>query len=400
MHSGGGRRRRGCGRAGLAVIALLGSVAGAAAAPFLPKNDAVVLERGLPSGDPRMRQIRALTAQLAARPDDRALAMNIAEKQLGMGVEDADPRLVGNAQATLRRWWTDAAPVALVVLRARIDQAKHDFANSRRELHAALAADPKNLQALVVLSGIDEVTGDLDEADRACRQVAELRPGTIGAACLASAEALLGHARSSAQALAAAIHHDRPAFGGLRLWELTILAEIEARLGDPAAERHFKEALVWDRYNPYLLTVYADWLLDHGRAAEVPPLLKDVKPIDALYVRLAQAAQALGDPKLAGYRTELAARFAAARRQGDTLHLRDASRFALAIEHDAPRALDYALQNWTIQRAPIDARTLLEAALAADRPDAARPVAAWLARTHLEDVTLARLLRRLGLAPG
>jgi Tfp pilus assembly protein PilF len=394
----GRRRHRGCGRVGLVLLALLAGGGGAAAAPFLPKDDAMVLERGLPSSDPRMRQIRALEGQLAARPGDLPLAMEIAEKQLEMGVEDADPRLVGNAQATLTRWWTDKTPVGLVVLRARVDQAKHDFANSRKELHAALAIDPNNRQALVVLSGVDEVTGELDEADRACKRVAALRRGIVGAACLASAESLLGHARSSAQALAAALRNDPPAFGGLRLWAQLILAQIETQLGDPAAERHFKEALVWDRYNPYLLTVYADWLLDHGRPAEVPKLLKDTKPIDALYVRLAQAAQALHDPKLATYRAELAARFAEARRQGDTLHLRDASRFTLAIEHDAPRALGYALQNWTIQRAPIDARTVLEAALAADEPQAARPVAQWIARTHLEDVTLARLLRQLRLA--
>lgn len=399
---GRGAPRNDRGRPGLLlpilILILIGSGAGADAAPFLPKDDAMVLERGLPTGDPRMLLIRAQAARLAKRRDDRALAMRIAGEQLAMGVATADPRLVGNAQATLALWWTDPGPVALVVLRGRVDQAKHDFAKSRKELHAALAADPGNVQALIVLASVDEVTGDLDEAESACKRVALLRPGLIAAACLASSESLVGHATASAQALATALNTGLPSSDQVRVWALTILGEIETRLGDPAAERHFKQALVLDRYNVYVLTVYADYLLDHGRAAEVLPLLRDLKPIDALYLRLALAAQALGDPRLATYRQELAARFAAARRQGDTLHLRDAARFALDIEHDAPRALKYALQNWAIQRGPIDARIVLDAALAADDPAVARPVETWLARTRLEDVTLARQLRRLGLA--
>jgi hypothetical protein len=171
-------------RALLLILTLVGSGAAADAAPFLPKDDAVVLERGLPTGDPRMLLIRAQTARLATRPEDRALAMRIAGEQLAMGVANADPRLVGNAQATLAPWWSDPAPVALVVLRARIDQAKHAFANSRKELHAALAADPGDVQALIVLASIDEVTGDLDEAESACKRVAPLRPGLVAAACL------------------------------------------------------------------------------------------------------------------------------------------------------------------------------------------------------------------------
>jgi hypothetical protein len=380
----------------LALLVLCSAASGAAAAPFLPTDDGMVLQSGLPTADPRMRQIHALATRLKQQPGDRDLAMQLAADQLAMGVADADPRLVGNAQGTLAPWWTDRGPVALLVLRGRIDQAKHDFAAARTELHAALAAEPGNLQGLLVLAGVDEVIGDLDEGKAACETLARLRPGLFATACLSGVESLTGQAEASYRALADALYHGHPGGGEMRLWALTILGEIAARRGASAADDYFKEALLLDRHNVYALTAYADYLLDHGRAAEIPPLLGGLEAIDALYLRLALAAQATGDAKLERYRKDLAERFAAARRQGDTLHLRDAARFALDLEHDPPRALDLALRNWATQRTPVDVRIVLEAALAAAQPAAARPIAEWVARTGLEDVAIAQLLGRLG----
>ena len=47
--------------------------------------------------------------------------------------------------------------------------------------------------------------------------------------------------------------------------------------------------------------------------------------------------------------------------------------------------------NWAVQREPWDARLLLEAALAADQPGAARRALDWLAASHLEDLRLSEL---------
>jgi hypothetical protein len=119
--------------------------------------------------------------------------------------------------------------------------------------------------------------------------------------------------------------------------------------------------------------------------------------VDALYLRLALAlaAQATGDPGFIGYRNDVAARFEAARRQGDTLHVRDASRFTLEIEHDGPRALDLARQNWAVHKTPYDARVLLAAAIACRDPAAARPVLEWVISTRLEDRIIEDMTRFL-----
>ena len=54
-----------------------------------------------------------------------------------------------------------------------------------------------------------------------------------------------------------------------------------------------------------------------------------------------------------------------------------------------------ALENWATQREPADARILLEAALAARQPAAARPVLDWLDRTGLEHARIRALADQL-----
>jgi len=369
------------------------------AAPYIPADDNLVLESGLPTTDPRMREMRALANRLHERPDDLATAMLLASRQLAMGVAEADPRFVGYARGTLARWWQDdgAAP-SLRVLRARISQAQHDFAPAVADLRAALGSSPDTAQALLVLAGIDEVTGDLAEAKDSCARFAVLRPGLAAAACTASIGSLTGTAEISKTKLTEAITQYPTADTSQRLWAYTILGEIAIRLDDPVGEHYVLQALALNRRDIYALTVYADYLLDHGRAAEVLRLLRGFERVDALYLRLALAAQASGDPNFTTYRDDVAARYEAARRQGDTVHLRDASRFALDIEHNGTTALDLAQRNWSTHKTPYDARTLLAAAIVGENPIAAKPVIDWLATTGLEDRGLERLVQSLASA--
>jgi tetratricopeptide (TPR) repeat protein len=380
----------------IAAVAIVLATTPGWTAPFIPADDALVLESGLPTADPRVRQMRILASALQRRPDDLELAMRLASRQLAMGVAEADPRFVGYARGTLARWWRDggAAP-PLRVLRARILQAQHDFAPAAADLRAALRDAPDAAQALLVLEAVDEVTGDLAEAKETCAKLAALRPDLAASACAASIGSLTGESGKSYTALTDALAREPTAAAGVRRWALTILGEIAIRRGDPAAEQHLRLALALDARDIYALTVYADYLLDQRRPAEVLPLLRGFERVDALYLRLVLAAQATGDDQFPVYRDNIAARFAAARRQGDTLHLRDASRFALEVERDPVPALDYARRNWSVHETPYDARALLAAAIAAHDPAAARPVADWVARTRLEDRTIARLIREV-----
>jgi Tfp pilus assembly protein PilF len=275
-------------------------------------------------------------------------------------------------------------------------QAQHEFAAASDDLHAALIDDPQSAEGLLVLASIDEATGALAEANDLCARFAQYHPGLAAVACVASVGAVTGHRKASADMLADAVQHIRTLDRSQLLWALTILGETAIQGDDTAAGQYLKEALALDRGNVYALTVYADYLLDHGEAPEVLRLLRDYERIDALYLRFALAAQVTRDPQFPAYRADLAARFAAARLQGDTVHLRDAAHFTLDIERDPARALGLALQNWqTGHKAPADLRVLLAAAAACHDAAAAKPALDWVAATHLEDTTTERLVRQL-----
>ena len=72
------------------------------AAPFTPASDSEVVER-LPggAGDPAVRRVDSLRKQLAARPADAALRLEIARRYFELAMAQGDPRFVGYASATI-----------------------------------------------------------------------------------------------------------------------------------------------------------------------------------------------------------------------------------------------------------------------------------------------------------
>ncbi len=365
----------------------------ASAAPYIPTDNSEVLQYVLVSSDPRLRAIRDLGAALAKHPDDLELSLKLASRQLSLGVAESDPHFVGYAEGTLAPWWRDPSPpLKLRVLRARIRQAQHDFAAAKEELRAVLQIDPTQVDARLVLAGISETTGDLDAARQACGELARLRPGLAATACGASVDSVTGHAKPATFALTLATTRARSDDAAVQCWALTILAEIDARREEPAADQEFRDALAASPADVYTLTAYADYLLDHRRPAEVAHLLAGKERIDALLLRLALAAQESGDSKLEGYVADLAGRYQAAWARGGALHYRDESRFELELRGNAPRALELARLNWDSQRTPLDARIYLAAALAAHDRRGVDVIADWVARTGLEDNHLLRML--------
>ena len=205
-----------------------------------------------------------------------------------------------------------------------------------------------------------------------------------------------GEPLRAAADLGRVIERSAEAPASLRVWAHTLLAELGELGGDEAlAEASYRAALAVGERDSYLLGAYGDFLLDRGRYDQVRRLLAEETRIDALLLRLTLAEQALGDPRAADHAADLAARFDASRRRGDSRHDREETRFTLHILNDPQRALGLALDNWQEQKEPSDARLVLEAALAAEAPDHAGSVADWLAESGLADARITPLLRRL-----
>jgi predicted Zn-dependent protease len=358
------------------------------ATPFVPANDAVVLERLPEKDDAALAQLKRMRAALATAPRDPELAVAVARRALDAARTLGDPRFLGQAQAALAPWWTGHdVPVTAWLLRATLKQTQHDFAGSLQDLDALLAAHPALAQARLTRATVLTVVGRYAEARDECRRLAgHVVPIVVGG-CDATPASLSGESMPAYDALIAALTN-RGGDANIREWALTLAAEIAARNGDPgASERHFREALALDPHDPYLKGAYADFLLDCNRPREVLPLLRDDQRNDALLLRVALAEQRLPDraAAFAAHRDELAARFDAARRRGDSLHRREEARFRLAIAGDAAGALRLARDNFAVQREPADLRILLEAAHAAGDADALAVGARWIAAHHIGD---------------
>lgn len=378
-------------------------MAAATAAPFVPQDDAQVLER-LPArpADPALAGLRELRRQLAANPQELALATHMADRYFRLAIGEGDPRYIGYAQAALAPWWNQPEPpTEVLVLRAGLRQYMHDFELALADLTLALKREPDNLNALSYRAVIYIVMARYDEARHDCREMAQRDRGLIPLSCEPTIDALTGRATAAYDTLAEALRTHAVAATSQRLWVLTRLAEIAQRLGRMReAETHFRAALALDVSDQYLLTTWAEFLLDLDRPAEVVALLKDKTRNDVLLLRLALAEKKLGLPEAAAHQAVIQSRIDAARLRVDKLHLSDEAIFELVFRQRPQEALRLAKENWDSgQREPSDARILLEAALAARARAAAAPALDWLTRTGHEDVLLRKLADQVKALP-
>ena len=367
------------------------------ATPYIPSDGAQVIER-LPSRrDPAQRELTQLRQQLAIAPNDLALAVKLAQRYIEIGRKEFDPRYLGYAQASLGPWWNmDRPPVLVLMLRATLLQNRHQFAEALADLDSLLKVDRRNPQAWLTRASVLQAQGRYEEAKASCANLYRLSSSLVTQTCMAAANSLSGQAVLSYKALLAALSSDQSQADSVKVWVIEQLAEMAWRLGDKqAAEAHYEQALSIAPADSYLLASYGDFLLDQERYAEVESLLKDKRRADPLLLRYALALKARRSPAVVAEIEALRARFEAANRRGDSVHLREQSRFELQLMNRPELALKLARENWSKQKEPADARTLLEAAIAAHEPEAARETIVWLKAASLEDYTLSRLVKTL-----
>ena len=390
-------------RTAVAALAVLTLAPPLAAEPFVPWNDDQVLERVRPArAGADWDTLRALRADLDARPNDLEAAVRYARQAIGLARTLGDPRYAGYAQAALAPWWeAEAMPVEVLLLRATLRQNRHDFDAALADLERVLSRRPRSVDAWLERAVVLTVRGEPDAARASCRPLVRLADPRLTVACFALADGASGRARAAHDHLAAML-----AGGATRgdptveRFALGILADLAHRLGDPdTAEAHYRRALALGEADVPLLVQRSDFLLDRGRAAEVIPLLRGETGNDLLLLRLALAEKAVGAGGLARHVDPLRARFDSLRRRGERHHLGEESRFQLHLLRDEDTALELAVANWRQQREPADARRVLEAALAAGDRAAAAPVLDWRRATGCPDPVLDHLARALGTAP-
>ena len=380
------------------LLSVLLGVTTSHAAPYIPASGSQIIEHLPGNADPVQQEFKRLRAELTAAPDNLPLATELARRYIEQARSDGDPRYLGYAQAALGPWWNiEQAPAAVRLLRATLLQSTHRFPEALADLNAVLKFDRDNGQAWLTRATVLQVQGEYAQAKNSCMRLARLAPELIAQTCLANVASLNGEGKSSYAQLSAALKNADDADPAIKLWVLTLLAEIAQRNGDAAAaETHFKQAISLDAKDSYLLAAYADFLLDRGRAAEVIALLKNKTRVDALLLRYALALKAQGSTAAHEQIDALRARFDAAMLRGDTVHQREQARFELQLMQQPKAALKLAQQNWQVQKEPADVRIYLEAAAAAGDKAAAQPLLLWLKQTRLEDRAAQPLIAKLG----
>ena len=346
-----------------------------------------------------MIEMRRLRAQLDAAPKSLAAALKLAAAYVDYGRQIGDAHYAGYAEAVIAPWLAQAAPAAdVLVTQATILQYRHQFPEARALLQAALKTDPRNVQGWLTMATLDMVQGDYPAAGRNCVHVTETGGLDLGLACSGNLRSYLGQARQSLAMLQQAATRASRAPASYQAWLAGLIAETAERLGDwPLAEAQYREALKHLPQDNFLLVAYADFLLDRGRPQEVLPLLADHTQSDTAFLRIALAQAQLHSPEQSRYTWIMAARFEALALRGSDYFGREQARFALALQRDPRRALDLAQRNWQVQRAPWDARVLLEAASAAGEPQAAAAALDFVRDTKLEDPIIVPLAEKLRL---
>jgi hypothetical protein len=380
----------------LVAAALAWAFATAAAAPFIPQQDSDVVER-LPAGDPSVRRVDSLRRQLASRPGDAALRLEIARRYFDLAMAQGDPRFVGYASAAIAPLAQSATGDARYwLIRGLIQQYSHDFDGALQSLAKAGELDPQSPEPIAWRAAIHMVQARYPEALSECTRLVPLANPLHAHGCTSYVLASTGQLAPAYDSLGREFAAAGAVAPELALWAQTRLAEMAIRLqrfGE--TEGHFKEALRQGVTDQFLLAAYADFLLLQKRPAEVVKLLADWERSDVLLLRLAFAGRALNDSRAANWTNQLRDRFTAAAQRGDRLHEQEAARFELDIENKPDRALALATNNYKAQKEPRDAEILMRAALAANQPKAAQPALDWLRTSHYEDPALSRVADEL-----
>jgi tetratricopeptide (TPR) repeat protein len=311
--------RGGLFRAGVsAVIVMMACLADTAAAqPFIPQNDSVVLAE-VPPGT---RHSELATRQIAAKRLD--VALPLAQLYIEQARSTGDLRFLGYAEAVLGPWiGPDTTSADALVLHATILQSRHDFSAALQILERSRTLRPDDAQAWLTSATVLRVLGRYDQSLSACEHTAARADPVVVELCRQSVRGLTGKLSSAYEAIQQIDSRGMPPQE--RAWRDSELGEMAVRLGrDDEAEHWFQNGLRASPGDFYIRAAYADVLLRNSRAQEALALLKGQETLEPLLLRIAIAQKLLHDPALERSSARLAAAFAAEAQRGDGVHRRE-----------------------------------------------------------------------------
>ncbi len=323
----------------------------------------------------------------SAAPADLVPAVRQA---ISLARQTADPRYLGQAQALIGALWSSPqASYDIATLQATIEQSRHEFAQARKTLQAALAKPaPSHAQAWLTLATIERVQANYGAAEAACKGITTAAAQMYAQACLLETKSLQGQWDEARQGFQALLREQR--LPGQQAWLISLLAENEERAGQfAAALKQYALSLSLEN-DGYTALAYADALLRQNQAAQALSALQNQPSSDAVLIRRAMAYKQLGDAQHARLADELNARFAAAalRAENNAGHAREQAMHALYVQGNAQAAVAFAQANLKLQREPLDWLIAIQSAAQSGQASEKTKLLQAFAKTGLKDARL------------
>ncbi len=362
--------------------------------PSQAHDDQRNLEGGAKVSEIEAKRLKALHDEYKASPNSEAQAVAYARYASSLARRYGDTSFLRSAAESLSYWSDNAMPpVNVLVARAHINQIDHSFEDALLDLEKAISIQPNDSQALLSSAFILSTMGRPGEALEYC---VKLRPNVsvlIREACRARASSLMGDAETSLKRLDSLLTAFRSKSVPATQLALSVAADIAMRLGrGEQSEAYLRQLVALDPNSVYARAAYAELLLDSGRLEEARELMKSAPNTDlVLSLRALSYGETQNEEAREAAET-LIARMKDDLANGDYAHAREHARFALAYLKDQPLAHMLAKENWRTQKEPVDARILVEAALAVGDDAAISEVVEWRKKLGLEDRKLDALL--------
>lgn len=382
---------------------------------FIPTDDSVVIEKLSPRISSRVTAVkisRAASADGLANGVAHGLqdtknvraAISAAKEWISLSKKTSDPRYLGRAQATLTPWWDDIkAPSEVAVLKATIQQSRHEFDAARSTLKRMLDMDPSNAQAWLTLATLERLSGNYDLALQACSNVkaqsaSDQSTELFAAACRLETSSMMGQVDQARAGFALLIKSTGDE--ATQAWFYSLLAESEERAGlDAKALKAYRTSIALSADN-YTALALSDLLLRGGKFSEAIAALDKLPLSDSVLLRRAYANKRLNNDSWKAMRDELSERFAALKARGDDerLHARELALAALWLEDNAVKALPVAQSNLELQKEPFDWWLVVAAAEKANQPLLLKQLLGSVKQSKLFDARLSKFESKVTLA--
>ncbi len=361
---------------------------GAYAAPRVPNNPQEVLE-SLPE------KLFVPIATNTATPD---LAERLAQAQnlLAHAQQTGDPRYLGYAEAQLNPWLTQRnIPDDVLLMRARLRQFNHQFANALIDIAQVLQHQPNQPEALLLQASIYQVRADYHQARSSCQRLRSFSTLVLAVICEAQVDGLNGQSDKALATMKQLLNSVSSLEPSQQAWFYLAMGDLAVRRGQLADAEHYYSQL--ELSNPAALAAISDVLLLQKRDGEVKKLLVNYQQHDGLLLRLAIAEKNLKTTEAHALAQTLAARFVALRQRADNSHLREEAVFEWRVQNNTSKALTLARANWQQQREPQDAEIYWQLARLTQSTADIDVLTTWLKQSKLQDVYLSTTLRVAGV---